>query len=107
MRTLGIGVLLVLVSSSSAAAQAVSTASIGGTVRDASGGVLPGVTVTATRTDTGATRTVVSDETGGYTIPNLPVGPYRLEFGLQGFRAYGSECSRCSSGWRRSTSSTR
>lgn len=88
MRALGVGVLLVLVSSSSAAAQAVSTASIGGTVRDASGGVLPGVTITATQTDTGFTRTVVSDETGGYTIPSLVVGPYRLEFALQGFRTF-------------------
>jgi hypothetical protein len=32
------------------------TASVAGTVRDASGGVLPGVTVTATQTDTGFTR---------------------------------------------------
>ena len=67
-------------------AQAVSTASIAGTVRDASGAVLPGVTITATHTDTGLTRSAVSDVTGGYTITTLPVGPYRLEFSLQGFR---------------------
>jgi hypothetical protein len=71
---------------SSAAAQAVSTASIAGTVRDASNAVLPGVTVTATQTDTGLMRTTVSDEAGGYTVTSLPVGPYRLEFSLQGFR---------------------
>ena len=62
------------------------TASIAGTVKDSSGSVLPGVTVTSTQTDTGLTRTVVSDEAGRYTISNLPVGPYRLEFMLQGFR---------------------
>ena len=45
-------------------AQGVSTASIAGTVRDSSGSVLPGVTVTSTQTDTGLTRTVVSDEAG-------------------------------------------
>ena len=55
-------------------------ASIAGTVRDSSGSVLPGVTVTATQTDTGLTRTAVYDEEGRYTISNLPVGPYRLEF---------------------------
>lgn len=67
-------------------AQAVSTASITGTVRDASGAVLPGVTVSVTQTDTGLTRSAVSDVTGGYTVTSLPVGPYRMEFSLQGFR---------------------
>ena len=67
-------------------AQGVSTASIAGTVRDESGGALPGVTVTATQTATGLTRTALSGEAGGYTLQSLPVGPYRLEFALQGFR---------------------
>ncbi len=71
-----------------AAAQAGSTAQIAGTVKDDTGGVLPGVTVTVTQTATGFTRTAVSDESGGYVIPNLPVGPYRLEATLQGFRSY-------------------
>ena len=69
-------------------AQAGSTAQISGTVKDQSGGVLPGVDVTVTQTDTSFTRSAVSDENGGYVIPNLPVGPYRLEANLQGFRAY-------------------
>ena len=64
------------------------SASIAGTVRDSSGSVLPGVTVTSTQTDTGLTRTVVSDEEGRYTISNLAVGPYKLEFMLQGFRMF-------------------
>jgi hypothetical protein len=68
--------------------QAVSTASIAGSVRDESGAVLPGVTVTATQTATGLVRTAVTDETGGYTLPSLPVGPYRVEFSLSGFRSY-------------------
>ena len=62
------------------------TASIAGTVKDSSGSVLPGVTVTSTQTATGLVRTSVSDAAGGYTISNLPVGPYKLEFMLQGFR---------------------
>jgi hypothetical protein len=85
---LPIGVLfLSLVSAAPLLGQAVSTASITGTVRDSSGAVLPGVTITATQTDTASTRTVVSDANGGYTVTNLPVGPYRLEFSLPGFRA--------------------
>src|SRR4029434_3626733 len=64
------------------------TASITGTVRDESGGVLPGVTVTATPTDTGLVRSTVSHETGSYSLPNLPLGPYRFEATLTGFRSF-------------------
>jgi len=64
------------------------TASVAGTVRDASGGVLPGVTVTAMQTGTGFTRTGVTDEEGRFNISSLPVGPYRLEFSLQGFTTF-------------------
>jgi carboxypeptidase family protein len=69
-------------------AQAGSTAQISGTVRDESGGVLPGADVTATQTDTGVTRDAVSDANGAYVISNLPIGPYRLEVKLSGFRSY-------------------
>src|SRR5437762_11366375 len=65
-----------------------STAQVSGTVRDQTGAVLPGVEVTATQTDTGLKRTAVTDETGSYVLPNLPVGPYRLEGALPGFRTY-------------------
>jgi hypothetical protein len=65
-----------------------STAQISGTAMDPSGAVLPGVEVTVTQTATGLTRTVITNETGSYVMPNLPVGPYRLEAGLPGFRTY-------------------
>jgi hypothetical protein len=71
-----------------AARWAQATAELAGRVTDESGAVLPGVTVTATQTDTGFTRTAVSDGTGGWVMPNLPTGPYRLEVSLQGFRTY-------------------
>src|SRR6188508_2166651 len=80
------GALILLLTASAAWAQA--TAQLSGTVRDESGAVLPGVTITVTQTDTGLVRTVVSDETGGYLLTNLPTGPYRLEVALQGFRTY-------------------
>ena len=69
-------------------AQVGSTAQINGTVKDSSGGVLPGADVTLTQTDTGFTRSVVTDETGAFTIPNLPIGPYKLAVSLSGFRTY-------------------
>src|SRR5438128_6173644 len=64
------------------------TAQISGTAKDQSGAVLPGVEITVTQTDTGIARSTVSNETGSYVLPNLPVGPYRLEAGLPGFRTY-------------------
>src|SRR3989454_9668523 len=65
-----------------------STAQISGTARDQSGAVLPGVEVTATQTGTGIARSVVTNETGSYILPNLAIGPYRLEAGLPGFRTF-------------------
>src|SRR5499427_1514265 len=64
------------------------TAQISGTIRDQSGAVLPGVEVTATQTSTSITRRVVTNETGTYVLPNLAVGPYRLEASLPGFRTF-------------------
>src|SRR5438552_2527104 len=67
-------------------AQAISQ--ISGTVKDQSGAVLPGAEITATQTDTGIARTAVSNETGNYVLPNLAVGPYRVEASLPGFRTF-------------------
>src|SRR6266704_458976 len=64
------------------------TAQISGTVKDPSGAVLPGVDITVTQTDTGISRNAVTNETGSYVLPNLALGPYRLEAGLPGFRSF-------------------
>ena len=61
---------------------------ISGRVSDSTGAVLPGVEVTVTQTDTGLSRTTVSNETGFFTFPNLPVGPYRLEATLPQFSTF-------------------
>src|ERR1051326_1860867 len=68
--------------------RAQATAQISGRVQDTTGAVLPGVEVTATQTDTGIARTTVTNETGSYVLPNLPIGSYRLEGMLPGFRKY-------------------
>src|SRR5687767_5733961 len=83
--SLGAAVCFVLASSS---VWAQATAQINGTVVDSSGGVLPGVTVLAIQTETGFRRETVSDQTGSYVLLNLPVGPYRLEATLAGFRTF-------------------
>jgi hypothetical protein len=64
------------------------TGQISGTVKDQSGAVLPGVELTATQTETGVVRTVITNETGSYVLANLPIGPYRLEAALPGFRTF-------------------
>ncbi len=65
-----------------------STAQVSGAVKDQTGAVLPGTEVTMTQTETGLKRTTVTDETGSYSLPNLPIGPYRLEASLPGFRLF-------------------
>jgi Carboxypeptidase regulatory-like domain/TonB dependent receptor/TonB-dependent Receptor Plug Domain len=60
------------------------TGAITGRVTDSSGGGLPGVTVTASSTQTGLTRTVVSENDGSYTVALVPPGNYRVEAELAG-----------------------
>jgi hypothetical protein len=57
-------------------------------VTDGTGAVLPGVEVKLTRTDTGAVRDAVTNETGAYAFPSLNPGPFRLEISLPGFRPF-------------------
>src|SRR5438552_18311451 len=81
-------VFVLLLASTNAWAQAGATAQISGVVKDPSGGVLPGVSVTATQTDTGLRRDATTETDGSYSLLNLPPGPYRLEATLQGFRSF-------------------
>jgi hypothetical protein len=78
-------VLLIALGTSSVFAQ-VSTARIVGVVRDTSGALIPGVTVNIKHLDTGVTRTAVTNETGNYTAPLLPVGPYEISTEMPGFK---------------------
>ncbi len=61
---------------------------IEGTVADVSGAVLPGVTVTVTNTDTGASSAVVTNEKGVYRALLLPLGRYKVSAELQGFKKF-------------------
>ena len=63
----------------------VTTSRISGTVEDSEGAPLPGVTVTATNTETGLVQTTVTDERGFYRVRNLPTGTYKIEAALDGF----------------------
>ncbi len=53
---------------------------------DATGGVVPGATITVTNVDTRAVRTVTSDDNGNFILTNLPIGSYTAEIAKTGFR---------------------
>ena len=53
---------------------------------DESKAAMPGVSVTARNEETGAPRTVVTDDTGRYRMPALPTGRYTITVALSGFR---------------------
>jgi hypothetical protein len=70
----------------SARAQAV-TGTILGTVTDSSGAIVSGAKVTVTNSETGLTRTAVTDAAGEYTVPSLPTGLYVVLAEMTGFKA--------------------
>src|SRR6478752_5994811 len=63
-----------------------SNGTISGTVADASGAVIPGVTFTATNTATGVVTTVLSNEAGVYNFASLLPGTYKLTATIPGFQ---------------------
>src|SRR5437899_8929338 len=63
-----------------------STATILGVVKDATGALIPGVSITIKHTDTGQTRTAISSETGDYNVPLLPVGEYEITTTMPSFK---------------------
>ncbi|MGO9259125.1 MAG: carboxypeptidase regulatory-like domain-containing protein [Bryobacteraceae bacterium] len=61
---------------------------ITGTVKDASGAMVPGAQVTATQTATNARYTSKTTTAGDFTVPSLPVGTYRIRVENTGFKIY-------------------
>ena len=76
---------LLFLSSTTARAQ-VTTADLVGTIRDSSGGVVPGVTVALTNEATGVSRSATTGDGGTYIFTSLQPGRYRLTAEIQGFR---------------------
>ncbi len=70
---------------SATASQAQTTGSINGTVADNTGGMLPGVTVTASSPAMMGVQSAVTNETGNYRFPAVPPGAYTLTYELSGF----------------------
>src|SRR5688500_3147441 len=78
--------MMALTISFSANAQSGPSGSLTGAVQDPNGAHLPGVTVTARNSTTGATRTVTTDNEGRWTIPGLSVGTFQIIYELAGFK---------------------
>lgn len=78
--------LLILVSFATASAWAQGEASISGTVSDSTGGVIPGATVTVRNLETGAFRDLITNDSGTYDAPLLPIGRYEVTAEKTGFQ---------------------
>ncbi|HSU87514.1 MAG TPA: carboxypeptidase-like regulatory domain-containing protein, partial [Terriglobia bacterium] len=87
MRRLSAVILvLVCVTLSTSAFGQSSNATLSGTVSDAAKALIPGVTITATNTETGVVSTGVTNETGTYNLPGLLPGLYNVTAELPGFQ---------------------
>jgi hypothetical protein len=80
---------LAVVILSAAAAGAQDTGSITGTVKDQSGAVLPGATVTLVNTAVAVNQTAVTNTQGTFIFPLLPAGTYTISVELTGFKKAG------------------
>src|SRR5262245_1717821 len=61
-------------------------ATLGGTASDSTGALIPGVTVTATNTQTGIVTTQLTNETGAYQFASLQTGVYKVSAEIPGFQ---------------------
>ena len=87
-RRLKVVALLVLVTAAPVDAQIASEGTVRGVVRDAEGGVLPGVTVTAVSPTVPGTHISVSESDGQYRLLNLSPGVFDVVAELAGFTKY-------------------
>ncbi len=85
---IALALLLLLALPGTVVAQGTVTGTVQGTVKDASGAALPGVTVTATSSAlVKGQMTTVTDRNGGYRFPSLPPGTYDISARLTGFKS--------------------
>ncbi|HZH91616.1 MAG TPA: TonB-dependent receptor [Pyrinomonadaceae bacterium] len=73
-------------------------ATIAGEIKDAQGGALVGVEVTARNLETGFTRTATSTDEGRFVFPGMPVGTYEIRAAQTGFRPFVRERLRLAIG---------
>ena len=69
----------------SASSQGGNAGTVRGTVTDPSGAMIPGATVHLTNPSSGLDRSAISDNTGQFTLPNVPFNPYHINVSANGF----------------------
>src|SRR5262245_39736470 len=82
----GSGLALIFWGLSLVVVEQTTNATLGGTVSDASGALIPGVMITATNTGTGIVTTVLTNESGTYQFASLQTGTYKVNAELTGFK---------------------
>jgi len=82
----GITLALAAILMAAAASAQTTSGSLAGIVRDSSGGGVPGVSVTLTNNQRGDQQTVVTQEAGAFTFPQVQPGTYTLKVALEGFK---------------------
>ncbi|MDE3109042.1 MAG: carboxypeptidase regulatory-like domain-containing protein [Acidobacteriota bacterium] len=88
IRSAGGVVFLFVLASIATFAQVISTSQIRGAITDPSGTAVAGAEIKVTQTATGLVRTATSAADGTYSMPDLPVGRYRMEVTKEGFNKY-------------------
>jgi len=83
---IGVAGVVLLASVLTLMAQGTSNGTLIGLVTDATGGVLPSVKVVATNVATNVQYPTVTNATGNYTIPSLPIGTFQVTAELKGFK---------------------
>src|SRR5688572_26791346 len=86
MKRLFVGLVVLMCLESANAFGQTGNASVSGFVQDPTQAFIPGVTITATNTQTGVVTTAVTNESGTYTMLSLLPGTYRLTAELPGFK---------------------
>ncbi len=87
MRSIGLVAILCIMGSWAPSVSAQSfTATLRGTVRDPSGAVIPGATITIRNVSKGWTRTTVTNESGDYVVTQLPADSYAVTAQATGFK---------------------
>jgi hypothetical protein len=85
------GLLLCLLGGAGVLKAEANSVAVSGTVKDPSGAVVPGATVTIFNPVSGYERTVSADASGGFTFPNVPFNPYHLTVSATGFASHSQD----------------
>ena len=86
-----VAILITLLATVTTRAQQITTGVIQGTVTDATGAALPGVTIEARNVNTNLVRSQVTESDGRFVFLQLPPGTYTLKFTLTGFATHVQE----------------